>query len=321
MKTVAIANLHASNGRVGRHWDDYARDISTVFGPFEFCPTTAPGAATQLTQQAIHAGAERIIVVGGDGSINEVINGFFEHDQPIGTNVELAVWPVGTGCDFARSIGLSGIPLAQAYAGATVRRIDIGKARFTNLSGRLETRYFLNIASLGSSGLIANKVNASHKWLGTTLSYYIGTLHGLLSYRNQRVRLRLNEQTEEDIMINTVAIANGCFFGGGMMIAPRALLDDGALDIIVVEDVGITTFLKDAPLLYKGQHLQQSYIRSYRANVVEVTPLGKAPVLLEFDGEAVGTLPVRYEILPQPLNLLAPNTNKINGQMKKIWIP
>lgn len=306
MKTVVIANPHACNGRVGRNWIGYARSITNIFGQVEFFHTTGPGEATLLVRQAIHAGAERIVIVGGDGSANEAVNGFFEDNQPIGAEVVLAVWPVGTGCDFARSIGLSGVSLAQAYAGATERRIDVGKASFTNLDGVRESRYFLNIASFGSSGLIANKVNTSHKWLGSRISYFIGTLHGLLAYRNQSVRLRIDDQSEEILVINTVAIANGRFFGGGMMIAPHAMLDDGALDIIVAGDISVLTFMKDSSLLYKGKHLAQPYVRTFRGRVVDVTPLGDTPILLEFDGEQVGSLPVRYEILPQALRLFAP---------------
>jgi diacylglycerol kinase (ATP) len=309
MKTVAVANPHACNGRVGRHWADYARSMSEVFGPLEFCHTTAPGQMTLLVRQAIHAGAERIVVVGGDGSVNEAVNGFFENEQPIGAGVTLAVWPVGTGCDFARSIGLSGVSLAQAYTNAAERRIDVGKASFTNLEGHRESRYFLNISSCGSSGLIADKVNKSHKWLGSQLSYYIGTLHGLMAYRNQRVRLRVDDKTDE-MLINSVAVANGRYFGGGMMIAPHASLENGALDIVVVGNVGMPTFLKDSPLLYKGKHLAQPYIRSFRGSAVEVIPLGDTPVLLECDGEQVGRLPVRYEILPQALRLFGPGCNK-----------
>ena len=86
MKTVVIANPHACNGRVGRKWADYARGISKVFGPMECCHTTAPGEMTVLVRQAIHAGTKRIVVVGGDGSVNEAVNGFFENDQPNDSN-------------------------------------------------------------------------------------------------------------------------------------------------------------------------------------------------------------------------------------------
>lgn len=306
MKTTVISNPHACNGRVGRHWADYTRHLGNVFGAVTFCHTTAPGEMSLLVRQAIHAGAERIVVVGGDGSVNEAINGFFEDDKHIGAEVELAIWPVGTGCDLARSIGLSGTSLEHAYASAITQRIDVGKASFTTLDGRRESRYFLNIASLGSSGLVADKVNKSHKWLGSKLSYFIGTLHGLMSYRNQRVRLRIDGQLDEEMLVNSIVAANGRYFGGGMMVAPHALIDDGALDIIVVGDVGVLTFLRDSPRVYRGKHLSQPYIRSFRGRVVEVTAPGSTPVLLEFDGEQVGTLPVRYEILPQAVRLFAP---------------
>lgn len=310
MKIVVVANPHACNGRVGRYWADYSRDIINAFGEVEFWLTTAPCEASALVRQAILAGAERIVIVGGDGSVNEAINGFFDNGKHIGVHVELAIWPVGTGCDFARTIGLSGVSITPAYANAIAKKIDIGMASYTNFDGHRETRYFLNIASLGSSGLIAKMVNRSHKWLGSKISYYIGTLRGLLSYRNQRVRLRIDNKVEKELVINTIAIANGRYFGGGMKIAPNALLDDGALDITVVGNVGIMTFIKDASLLYKGTHLLQSYIHSFRGNVVEVTPLGDIPVLLEFDGEQVGKLPVSYEILPQALRLFSPDGTK-----------
>ena len=306
MKTVVVANPHACNGRVGRKWADYAQRINNIFGPLTFGHTTAPGEMTVLVRQAIHAGAERIVVVGGDGSVNEAVNGFFEDDQPIGTEVVLAVWPVGTGCDFARTIGMSGVSIDQSFASATDRRVDVGKASFTSLQGRSESRYFLNIASFGSSGLVAQKVNTTHKLLGGKLSFYFGTLRGLLGYQNQRVRLMIDDKTDETMLINTVAVANGRYFGGGMMIAPHALHDDGALDIVVVGDIGMMTFLKDSPLLYRGTHLAQPYIRSFRGRIVKVEPLGDTPVLLEFDGEQAGKLPVRYEILPQALRLFSP---------------
>lgn len=306
MKTVVIANPHACNGRVGRKWVGYARAISNAFGPAEVFQTTAPGQMTELVRNAIHAGAERIVVVGGDGSVNEAVNGFFENNQPIGANVALAVWPVGTGCDFVRSIGLSGVSPPKGFAGATERRIDVGKAIFTNRKGLTESRYFLNIGSAGSTGLVAHKVNKTSKLLGGRLSFFIGTLRGLLAYRNQRVRLKIDDQFDEEVVINAIAVANGRYFGGGMMVAPHALHDDGALDIIVVGDINVLTFLRDAPRLYRGKHLTQPYIRSFRGSVVEVTPLCETPVLLELDGEQLGTLPVRYEILPQALRLLAP---------------
>lgn len=308
MKTVVIANPQAGNGRVGRLWADYQRNIAGLYGAPQIHLTTAPNEATLLARQAIHHGAERIVVVGGDGTVNEVINGFFENGQAIGAHVLLAIHSAGTGGDFARAIGLPADPLAAAaFNGTKERCIDVGKATFINHAGEQETRYFLNIASFGSSGLIAKKVNATSKRLGAQLSFFIGTVRGLLAYKNQCVRLRIDGYQVKEMAINTVAIANGSYFGGGMMIAPHALLDDGAFDVVIVGDVGIMTFLARAPRLYRGTHLSLPCIHNFRGPVVEAVACDNVPVLLELDGEPVGQLPARYQILPQALRLYAPS--------------
>ena len=303
MKTVVVANPHAGNGRVGRRWADYRRRLVEAFGAFEVCMSSAPGDATLLARRAIHGGAERIVVVGGDGTVNEVVNGFFEHDQPIGAEVLLAVWPVGTGCDLARSLAVPDAFLAEGGPSATERRADVGRASFTNRAGQRQSRYFINISSCGSTGLVVETVNATSKRLGARWSFFIGTLRSLTAYRNQRVRLRIDDVVDEELLVNAVAVANGRYFGGGMMVAPHALLDDGVFDIIVVGDIGAMTFLRDAPRLYRGRHLDRSYIRSFQGRVIEVTPLGDVPVLSECDGEELGSLPVRYDILPQAVRL------------------
>jgi diacylglycerol kinase (ATP) len=307
MKTVIIANPHAGNSRVERHWADYQGNLTNIFDSPQILFTTAPGYATQLARQAIHDGAERIVAVGGDGTVNEVVNGFFDNDEPIGAKVSLAIYSLGTGGDFARSIGLSGKPLISAFDSATERRIDVGKASFINHAGQRETRYFLNIASFGSSGLVVKKVNSTSKRFGAHLSFYVGTLRGLLAYQNQRVRLHIDGLADEERLINTVAIANGRYFGGGMMIAPDASLDDAYFDIVIVGDVSALTFLRYAPRLYCGTHLSLPFMHSARGRVVEAKPVGNAPILLELDGEQVGRLPVRYENLPRALRLFTPS--------------
>jgi YegS/Rv2252/BmrU family lipid kinase len=317
MKTVVIANPHAGNNRVGRRWADYHRSIVNIFAPSQIHLTTASGEATLLARRSILEGAERIIVVGGDGTMNEVVNGFFDNGKPIGHAVSLAICSAGTGGDFARSIGLSDRPLATAYNNAAERNVDVGKVSFINHAGQPETRYFLNIASFGSSGLVVKKVNHTSKRWGAKLSFFIGTLRGLWAYKNQRVRLRIDGHADKELVINTVAIANARYFGGGMMIAPDAMLDDGAFDAIIIGDVGLLTFLRNAPRLYRGTHLSLPDIFSFRGQRVDALPVGDTPVLLELDGELVGTLPARFENMPQALRLLAPATvNSAEDQRK-----
>jgi diacylglycerol kinase family enzyme len=125
--------------------------------------------------------------------------------------------------------------------------------------------------------------------LGGRASFCIGALRGLVAYNNQRVRLRVDDVFDEEIVINTVAVANGRFFGGSMMIAPHALLDDGFFDVVVLGDIGLVTFLRYSGKIYKGRHIGLPEIRELRGRVIEATPPGREPVLIDLDGEQPGS--------------------------------
>lgn len=306
MKTVAVANPRAAAGRVKTWWQENKKAVEDRLGPVEVQFTTGPGHATRLARDAILEGATRVIAVGGDGTVNEVVNGFFDLDRLIGGNVQLLVYPGGTGGDFVRSIGMSGIAVAEALANAEERVIDAGRARLTAPDGSVRTHYFINISSFGSSGLIVDKVNKAPKVFGGKASFFVGTVRGLLAYRNQPVRLRIDDGPEEEHVINTVAVANGRFFGGSMKVAPDAIVDDGLFDIVVLGDIGLGTFVARSGDIYKGVHIKHPWVSVRRGKKVEATPLGKDPVLIDLDGEQPGRLPVTYEVLPRCIRLLAP---------------
>lgn len=305
MSTVVIANPQAAGGRARAQLQRHQAKLGVQFGELQLQFTTGPGHATALTRAAIAAGAERIIAVGGDGTFNEVVNGFFDA-QGQAADATLLCFPGGTGGDFARSIGLSGGDVMAALAHATVRRLDVGRASYRRADGTTESRYFINISSFGGSGMIVDRVNRSAKRWGGKASFFWGTLRGLLAYRNQPVRLTVDGLTEPPLVINTVAVANGRFFGGSMMVAPEAHLDDGLFDVVIIGDVGTSTFVRCAPKLYQGTHIALPFIRTLRGRVVEVEPLAQTPVLIDLDGEQPGRLPVRYELLPKAIQLLAP---------------
>ncbi|MEE8409163.1 MAG: diacylglycerol kinase family protein [Myxococcota bacterium] len=307
METVIVANPRAAAGRVGKQWQELQASITGAIGPAVGKLTEAMGDATRLTRQALSDGADRIVAVGGDGTINEVVNGFFdEAGKPPAQDATLVVYPAGTGGDFVRSIGLSNVDPAVAFKDAEERRVDVGKAVLTGHDDRELTRYFINISSFGSSGLIVDKVNKTTKIFGGKASFYIGTLKGLLAYTNQRIRLRVDDHYDEEVVINTVAVANGRFFGGSMMVAPQAIIDDGKLDVTIIGDVGVAKFIRYSGAIYEGKHLDFPEISGTRGAAVTATPLGKTPVLVDVDGEQPGKLPVRYEVMPQAIKLLAP---------------
>lgn len=307
MKSVVIANPAAAAGTVGRRWEQHNRTITEVYGLSEVIFTSCRGEATELTRRALRDGAERIVAVGGDGTINEVVNGFFdERGEALGAGAALALYPAGTGGDLARSLGLDGGERDRALLEVSERRCDLGRATLRTRNGDEVLRYFINIASFGASGLIVEKVNTTTKRFGGRASFMWGTMKGLLAYRNQRLRVRVDDVFEEDVLVNTVAVANGRYFGGGMMVAPEARVDDGLFDIVIIGDISVGTFVRYSGRIYAGTHGTLPEIRMMRGKRVTVTPLAREPVLVDTDGEQAGVVPAEFEIVPRALRLIAP---------------
>lgn len=256
--------------------------------------TEAAGDAVRIVREAIAAGAERIVAVGGDGTVNECVNGFAP-----GCPAQLGVFPAGTGGDLARSIGLS-----KTTGDCTERLVDLGRVTCSGRNGGQVVRTFLNIASMGSSGLIVDKVNATSKRFGAKASFVFGTLKGLAQYENQRVRVSVDGEVAAEVVANTVAVANGRYFGGGMKIAPDARLDDGLLDVVVIGDIGMAFFVRYSGRLYAGTHTTMPEVLVFKGKQVVVEPLGTDAMLLETDGEQPGQGPATFEVLPKALRLL-----------------
>jgi diacylglycerol kinase family enzyme len=229
-RTTVIVNPNSQGGRLGKRWVELSDTIGRAF-PFDDVMTTGPGDATRLARTALAAGAERIVAIGGDGTVNEVVNGFFdEAGKPIAPEASFALIPFGTGGDFRRTFQL---PTEIADAAAVIaanqrKKIDVGRLTFVATSGEPAHRMFANIASFGVSGVVDRMVNESGKKLGR-MSFLWATARATGSYKNQRVQLLFDGQEKDRVeaTINTVAIANGRYFGGGMKVAPDAEVDDG----------------------------------------------------------------------------------------------
>lgn len=275
--------------------------------------TARAGDATEIVRKALKAGAEGIAVVGGDGTLNEATNGFFEPD---GTLVETKAWfgPIscGTGGDFRKTLAATNAGSSDAAMKALVERlitsrvrpIDAGWLEFVANDGGKGRRAFLNIASFGLGGLVDRLVNDAPKWMGGTGAFFVGSLRAASRYRNQAVRITVDGELPRETTIANLAVANGRFFGGGMQIAPRAKLDDGLFDIVGLEDVGFAQQLRLAPHLYGGTLLGKRGVTYTRGRVVVAEPVrSDDPVLLDVDGEAPGRLPARFEVRAGALRL------------------
>ena len=303
-KTLLIANPAPASGRLSRDWERIYQQIKEYHkGSFEVEMTQRPGQATELCREAILAGYKMIVAIGGDGTINEVLNGFLPPSRDSQGDVLLGGLPFGTGNDLRRSLG---IPrdfsrAIQALNGSGGRFIDVGKVTLPNADGATEERYFLNIADFGSGGAIVERVNRTTKAFGPQVSYLWGIISTMASYENTKVAFSIDGQGEREAVINSFIIANGRYFGGGLKAAPCAELDDGLFDIVTLGDIGIVEGLINLPKLRRGTHLSHKKVRFCRGR--RVAARANRKVLIEADGELIGSLPAIFEIIPQSLRI------------------
>ncbi len=255
-------------------------------------------------------GAGTIVSVGGDGTHNEVVQGFFDEcGTPINPETRLAILQCGTGGDLCRSLGVPGniTKAVEALARARARTIDLALLNYVDLQGNPARRYFINITSAGIGGLVDRFVAGSRcKWAGGTVVFAAATLRALRSYRTTPVAVSLDEGSFEEHRACGVVVANGRYFGGGMNIAPGALMDDGRLDVVVLGDFHASDFLVHGRKLYAGTHLQLDKVSTARARTVKLG--SEARVYLDVDGESPGCLPAEIAVVPQALTVLAGHT-------------
>lgn len=305
MKTFVVVNPAAGGGRAGKHWTKIARELAAAIGPFDSALTTKPGDATALVRDAARNGAKTIIAVGGDGTINEAVNGLCDGEHAPARDIALGFIMFGTGGDFRRSFDLpKGIAAAiERIKSGRTRVIDLGRLHYTAPDGTGAQRWFNNIASFGFSGEVVRAVNAARfsKLLGGKFSFLWNSFLELRKYQGCKIDLVIDGATISE-EVCTVAICNGRFFGGGMMMAPDAALDDGILDVVVVRQNPPLTIL-DMRLLYSGAHLDHPNVSVYRGRKIEARPRSNAPVYLDVEGEAPGSLPATFEAVPGALRL------------------
>ena len=304
MKTFAVFNPTAGRGKAGKRWKELEQKLETVHGPITPCFTEYPGHATILTRQALEEGADQIIAVGGDGTVNEVVNGWFENDQPINPETSMSVLMCGSGCDFQRSLVPEAFvhPTPEGNPSET-KQIDVGKMTFRDESDGSSVRYYANIGSLGLSGEVDRFLmrHPNLKQLGGKALFLYATLIQLLKCPQFQLKIRLDDDSEFEVQSRLVAIANGQFFGGGMQVAPEALLDDGLFDVIWLKEMNLATFLRHLPKVYFGKHMGIPKIHYQRAKKIEVQ--SDENVWLDIDGESPGKLDACFEILPGLLKL------------------
>jgi len=304
--THVIINPASSAGRTGRRQAEILAAIERHLGrPFSLFVTTRPREATSSAREASLGGAGLVIAVGGDGTLQEVVNGLMEAGADLARSPQLGIVNAGTGHGFAQSLGLpAGLDdQCAAIAGGTVRRIDIGRASFTNGGGRPIERYFVNECQAGIGGLVVEKVQAGHKRLGGSLAFGLATLAAALSYRDRPIRFSVDGGAELAGTFIGIVAANGRMMAGGMRLAPQATVEDGRLDLLFMHGQTLAARLWTFPKIYSGRHIGSPKFSYLRAKSLSLA--SDEPVSFEADGEPFGHLPCRIEVLPSALELRA----------------
>ena len=306
MKTALIVNPRSAGGATGKRWAPLQSAIETRLGSVDVSFTRHAGHAIELTRTALEAGCERIVGVGGDGTFNEIANGFFHGDTPVNAEACFGIVPMGTGGDFRRTLG---IPreldrAVEVIAAGALRTIDVGKLSYRDASGASRSRYFVNLVSFGMGGEVAARSRNILTPLGGKLAFFWATLKVFAIYRGKAVDLRLDGGPPQSFRVLNVAAGNGAYHGGGMHVCPEAILDDGLLEVTVIRDLGVLTLLKDLSYLYDGRILSHPKAHHFRASRLEAT--APETTRIEVDGEPLGTLPAEITLRPRALRVLSP---------------
>jgi diacylglycerol kinase (ATP) len=289
-EVVYIVNPVSGRGRTGRRW----QEIQSKLGSVDVRFTKAHGDGADLARQAVQEGTKTVVACGGDGTINEVASAL------IATDATLGILPLGTGNDFARATGLFGSSSdpVSAIKNGQPRLIDTIRWECGDRSG-----ISINIAGCGFDAMVAERINRGYRLVRGQAAYIAAVLGTLADYQPAPVKLTLDDEIlETSIML--CAVANATSYGGGMKVAPNAKIDDGLLDVVVVQGLSKFQFLKAFPSVFRGAHLDHPKVLSRRATRVQVESAISLPVLA--DGELVGTTPASFEISPASLRVLLP---------------
>ncbi len=296
---MAIINPVSSNGKTAKVWPRYERYFQEQGIVLEKEITQYPGHATELTREVISRGYRKIMAVGGDGTINEVVNGLYKDNKILSDEIRLIVFSQGTGCDYIRSLGISNRveDIVDIIHRKEVKLVDLGKVSFQNHQGIEEERFFANLADTGIGADTAKLVNESSKLLGGFLTFLLGILRTLFTHKNKKIRVIIDKEEKYNQYLNSVMIANGKFFGGGIQIAPEAELQSGSLNIVLLKNFNKLQIIINLIKAYKGTHLSHPLVDSITGKVILLQIKDGEISELELDGESVGILPAKFLLL------------------------
>jgi YegS/Rv2252/BmrU family lipid kinase len=312
VSVTVIVNPASSGGATGQQWPAMASKLEAGIGPFDAQLTQAPGHATALAQQALRDGADTIIAVGGDGTINEVINGFFGDIQSGGEllspNAVLGIIDAGTGGDFSQNLDLPiglDAQIAVLRAGHT-RPVTPGLASFLNKAGVRERRYFGVLCSFGISSAINHFVNQSPrlKRYGASLAFTVAAIAMIFRFRNVRVTIDVDNERAFSGPCLLMSACIGPWVGGGMKMAPQADIHAPNIDFAIGGDIRLFKRLRLFSGIYRGAHIGQDKVTYVHGHQLAAEALAEGDIIVDMDGDIVGTLPLTINTARQAIAVI-----------------
>jgi YegS/Rv2252/BmrU family lipid kinase len=298
-----VVNPSAGRGRANRDWEKLAQLLRAGGLRFETRKSMRRGQAAELAREGIRLGYRTIVVVGGDGTVNEVINGLLPLPDIRQDRVTFGTVAAGTGSDFARSLRLptEARALARVLRAGERRPLDVGHVTY-QVGEKRVARFFANVADVGIGAEVVQRTARLPRWVPSTGSFLVASVGALLTHRNQRIELVIDDGARIETRVRALVVANAGYFGGGMHVAPEADSSDGILDVVVLGDIGRLDGILSLPQLYRGTHRRNRnvvFLRGRRISVQAEEPLG-----LEADGELLGTTPCEFNVWPAALDAL-----------------
>jgi|SRR5579883_1647583 len=302
LSVAVIVNPAAHKGGAAKRWPAIEAELTARLGAFKPHVTQAPGHAPELARGALAEGARRIVAVGGDGTVNEVLNGLLDSSGRLSaSDTVLCPVPAGTANELCRALGHLADPKRayDAAASDATRAIDLLRVRCTGLDGRPVERFGYLIVSIGAAATISHRTSQSRwaKKLGG-IAYFLMTPPVTLGYRNRAVAITVDGVAQGTRPIFTAMVANTENGGGGMKLVPGARFDDGILDLIEMGDIPplamLTTVL---PKVYSGGHIRHPKVRMSRGTSFRFE--SAVDTLVDVDGETVGRLPLDVSVIPR----------------------
>ena len=292
MKHLFIVNPIAGKGKVLPIIEKIKEIFSNLDEECIIEVTKRPGHATEIARDYVTRDDYRVYSVGGDGTLNEVLNGI------VHSKSSLAVIPNGTGNDFIKSI------CTEYNMEDILMRTINGKEKFLDLA-RVNNRYFINVSSVGfDAEVVYNTVKLKkHPYVKGTFAYGLGVLLTLFAFNSKKLKIKI-DQCIINTSVTLIAVANGKYYGGGMMIAPKAIINDGILDICLIRKINKIKLLAFFPRLIKGTHEGIKEVSFYQGNTVHIN--SNDYISLNIDGEVLKTKEVLFEILHKGIQVVIP---------------